>query len=276
MTQSAVAKKELTMVPRSSASPVLQARRITKSYGSFKALDDVSLELRENQITAFVGPSGCGKTSMLRIIAGLEYPSRGSMEVFGKPITGPGPDRGMIFQAYTSFPWLTTLQNIEYGMKITGVPKDERRERAQSFLGLVHLEKFRDAYPKSLSGGMKQRVALARALAQNPSILLMDEPFGALDAQVRWEMQELMIELIEREQKTVVAITHDIEEAIYLADRIIFFTRQPGRIKADFELEFKKGKRYQHKEDLIQLPGYAEMEHDLFAMMREEIQKASE
>lgn len=277
MTQSTRSKNDLTVKTRSSVSMALQARRISKSYnrGSFTALDDVSLELRENQITAFVGPSGCGKTTMLRIIAGLEYPNRGSIEAYGKPITGPGPDRGMIFQAYTSFPWLTTLQNVEYGMKITGVPPEERRERAQSFLSLVHLEKFRDAYPKSLSGGMKQRVALARTLAQNPLILLMDEPFGALDAQVRWEMQELMIELIEREQKTVVAVTHDIEEAIYLADRIVFFTRQPGRIKADFELEFKRERRYRHKEDLIQLPGYTDMEHRLFAMMREELQQAS-
>ena len=261
----------------SETNPVsLRAARISKTYnsGSFTALDDVSLELRKNQITAFVGPSGCGKTTMLRIIAGLEYPTRGMIEAHGKPVVGPGPDRGMIFQAYTSFPWLTTQQNVEYGMKITGVPKAERRERANAFLQLVHLEKFRDAYPKSLSGGMKQRVALARTLAQNPVILLMDEPFGALDAQVRWEMQELMIELIEREQKAVVAVTHDIEEAIYLADRIVFFTRQPGRIKADFELEFKLGKRYKRKEDLIRLPGYADMEHRLFAMMREEIQKA--
>jgi NitT/TauT family transport system ATP-binding protein len=255
------------------SAPPLKASRITKEYvgGTFKALDDVSFELHENQITAFVGPSGCGKTTMLRIIAGLEYPTRGRLEVFGKSIQGPGPDRGMIFQAYTSFPWLTTLQNVEYGMKILGVPAAERRERAVSFLKLVHLDKFADSYPRSLSGGMKQRVALARTLAQNPAILLMDEPFGALDAQVRWEMQELMIELIEREKKTVVAITHDIEEAIYLADRIIFFSRQPGRIKADIPLTFKGGRRIKMKEELLELPGYAELERELFAMMREEI-----
>jgi NitT/TauT family transport system ATP-binding protein len=177
----------------------------------------------------------------------------------------------MIFQAYTSFPWLTAQGNVEYGMKIMGVSKPERRQRATEFLKLVHLQKFADAYPGSLSGGMKQRVALARTLAQNPRVLLMDEPFGALDAQVRWEMQELMIELIERERKTVIAVTHDIEEAIYLADRIIFFSRQPGRIKADLQLEFKKGRRFPRKEELITEPGYAEMERLLFAMMREEI-----
>ena len=183
--------------------PPLRASRITKEYlgGSFKALEDVSFELQENQITAFIGPSGCGKTTMLRIIAGLEYPTRGRLQVFGKNVEGPGPDRGMIFQAYTSFPWLTAMQNVEYGMKILNVPARERRERTMNFLKLVHLENFANSYPRSLSGGMKQRVALARTLAQNPAILLMDEPFGALDAQVRWEMQELMIELIEREKK---------------------------------------------------------------------------
>ncbi|MBS0238608.1 MAG: ABC transporter ATP-binding protein [Proteobacteria bacterium] len=253
--------------------PPLKATRITKEYlgGSFKALDDVSFELHDNQITAFVGPSGCGKTTMLRIIAGLEYPTRGRLEVFGKNVQGPGPDRGMIFQAYTSFPWLTAMQNVEYGMKILKVPAAERRERTMNFLKLVHLEKFANAYPRALSGGMKQRVALARTLAQNPAIILMDEPFGALDAQVRWEMQELMIELIEREKKTVVAITHDIEEAIYLADRIIFFSRQPGRIKADIPLTFKGGRRIKQKEELLEMPGYAELERQLFAMMREEI-----
>jgi len=257
-----------------SAVPPLSAVRITKEYGggTIRALDDVSIEIGENQIVAFVGPSGCGKTTMLRLFAGLEYPNRGRLSVFGQPITGPGPDRGMIFQAYTSFPWLTTRANVEYGMKITGVPKAERRERAESFLRLVHLERFADAYPSSLSGGMRQRVAVARTLAQSPRVLLMDEPFGALDAQVRWEMQELMMELIEREKKTVVAVTHDIEEAIYLADRIIFFTRQPGRIKADMPVAFKKERRFSQKEALISEPGYAEMERLLFAMMREEIQ----
>ncbi len=254
--------------------PPLRAERITRTYvnGTFTALDDVSLELRENEITAFVGPSGCGKTTMLRIISGLEYPTRGHLEVLGKRVLGPGPDRGMIFQAYTSFPWLTAQKNVEYGMKIMGVPPAERRERAQKFLKLVHLDKFADAYPRSLSGGMKQRVALARTLAQNPRVLLMDEPFGALDAQVHWEMQELLVELIEREKKTVVAVTHDIEEAIYLADRIVFFTRQPGRIKADISVDFKKGRRYLRKEELIALAGYGELERRLFAMMREEIQ----
>jgi len=260
-----------------SPADAVSAQQVTKHYlaGRFTALDNVSTTLNENEIVAFIGPSGCGKTTMLRLIAGLEPPSRGRLTTFGERITGPGPDRGMIFQAYTSFPWLTARRNIEYGMKIVGVPKSERRERARRMLELVHLEKFADHYPASLSGGMKQRVAIARTLAQNPRILLMDEPFGALDAQVRWEMQEMMIDVIERENKTVILVTHDIVEAIYLADRIIFFTRQPGRIKEDIRQEFKQGRRFARKEDLLDQPGYIDMERKLFAMMREEITGAA-
>ncbi len=251
----------------------VEARGLTRQYvkGTFTALDDITLTLRENQIVSFIGPSGCGKTTMLRLIAGLELPTRGRLSTFGEPIRGPGPDRGMIFQAYTSFPWLTARKNVEYGMKIVGVPKAEREQKATEMLKLVHLEEFENSYPHSLSGGMKQRVAIGRTLAQNPRVLLMDEPFGALDAQVRWEMQEMMIDVIERENKTVIAVTHDIEEAIYLADRIIFFTRQPGRIKADLPLEFKQERRFPRKEELFEQPGYIEMERQLFAMMREEI-----
>jgi NitT/TauT family transport system ATP-binding protein len=156
-------------------------------------------------------------------------------------------------------------------MKVVGIPKAERKQKASAMLKLMHLEKFEDSYPHSLSGGMKQRVAIGRTLAQNPRILLMDEPFGALDAQVRWEMQEMMIEVIEREHKTVIAVTHDIEEAIYLSDRIIFFSAQPGRIKANIPLEFKNGRRFPRKEELFEQPGYTDMERRLFAMMREEI-----
>jgi NitT/TauT family transport system ATP-binding protein len=259
--------------PAAERHDAVEARSITRQYvkGTFTALDDITLTLRENEIVSFIGPSGCGKTTMLRLIAGLELPTRGRLSTFGEPIRGPGPDRGMIFQAYTSFPWLTARKNVEYGMKIVGVPKAEREQKATEMLKLVHLEEFEDSYPHSLSGGMKQRVAIGRTLAQNPRVLLMDEPFGALDAQVRWEMQEMMIEVIERENKTVIAVTHDIEEAIYLADRIIFFTRQPGRIKADIPLEFKNGRRFPRKEELFEQPGYIDMERRLFAMMREEI-----
>lgn len=252
--------------------------KVSKTYldGKFKALDSMSLDIEENKVTAFIGPSGCGKTTLLRLISGLEYPSRGRILSYGKPITGPGPDRGMVFQAYTSFPWLTVFRNVQHGMAIQGVPKAEREEKAHHFLKLVHLSKFANSYPSELSGGMKQRVAIARTLAQNPQTLLLDEPFGALDAQVTWEMEEMVIEIIESESKTVILVTHDIQEAIYLADRIIFFTRQPGRIKADIQMEFKEGKRFPRKEDLLSKEGYIEMEKTLYRMMREEIRESAE
>jgi len=252
----------------------ISVERVSKDYlnGSLIALEDMTLDIEENKVTAFIGPSGCGKTTLLRLIAGLEYPTRGEIRSYGKPIIGPGPDRGMVFQAYTSYPWLTTLANVQHGMEIQGVPKAERRAKAEHFLNLVHLTKFAKSYPSELSGGMKQRVAIARTLAQSPQILLLDEPFGALDAQVTWEMEEMIIEIIERESKTVILVTHDIQEAIYLADRIIFFTRQPGKIKADIAMDFKNGERFAHKEDLLSRDGYVDMEKTLYRMMREEIQ----
>jgi|TARA_B110000093_G_scaffold90455_1_gene97844 NitT/TauT family transport system ATP-binding protein len=251
----------------------IYVERVTKEYlgGQRTVLDDVSVKINTNQVTALIGPSGCGKTTLLRIIAGLEYPTYGSVSMHGSPIIGPGPERGMVFQAYTSFPWLTVIQNVAHGMKIQGVPLDARMERAGHFLRMVHLDEFAGSYPGELSGGMKQRVAIARALAQNPEVLLLDEPFGALDAQVTWEMEEMVIEIIERDAKTVVLVTHDIQEAIYLADRIIFFTRQPGKIKADIQMEFKNGKRFTRKDELLGMPGFVEMEKQLYAMMREEI-----
>ena len=258
----------------SAGEPPIICNRVTKEYlgGRRVALDDVSLDIEENQITALIGPSGCGKTTLLRLIAGLEYPTFGEVVMHGKPILSPGPERGMVFQAYTSLPWYTALQNVEHGMRIQNVPKAERRKRAEHFLRLVHLDDFANAYPVELSGGMKQRVAIARAFAQDPEVLLLDEPFGALDAQVTWEMEEMMVEIIENNSKTVILVTHDIQEAIYLADRIIFFTRQPGKIKADLAMDFKEGRRFARKEDLLVLPGYVDMEKRLYTMMREEIQ----
>ena len=252
----------------------IKAERLSKEYlgGKRVALDDVSVDIYSNQVTALIGPSGCGKTTLLRVIAGLEYPSYGTVSMHGQPIKGPGPDRGMVFQAYTSFPWLTVIDNVAHGMAIQGVDRKEQRERAEQFLRLVHLQDYAQAYPVELSGGMKQRVAIARALAQDPEVLLLDEPFGALDAQVTWEMEEMVVDIIEREAKTFILVTHDIQEAIYLADRIIFFTRQPGKIKADIPMEFKGGKRFPKKEELLATSGYVDMEKQLYSMMREEIQ----
>ncbi|MBX2805276.1 MAG: ABC transporter ATP-binding protein [Hyphomicrobiales bacterium] len=253
--------------------PLIQARSVSKDFnkGTVQALDNVSFDLDTNQITAFVGPSGCGKTTMLRMIAGLDHPTRGTLSLDGKSIENPGPERGMVFQTYTSFPWLTARKNVEYGLNILGMSRSDRRSRAMEILERVRLDHVADEYPGGLSGGMKQRIALARTLAQKPRIVLMDEPFGALDAQVRWEMQELLIELIEAEPRTVVVITHDLGEALYLADRILFFTRQPGRIKADIDLNFKKGKRIKDKQAIFDFKEYHELEKQLFSMMREEI-----
>ena len=252
----------------------IEISNVSRYYlnGKFTAVSNVSIAIPKGEVIAFVGPSGCGKTTVMRMVAGLEPANEGQIIVNGKKINRPGPDRGMIFQAYTSFPWLTALKNIEYGMKIIGVDSKKRKEKALALLDEFHLRDAANKYPSELSGGMKQRVAIARALAQDPHVLLMDEPFGALDAQVRWEMQEMMVEIFKSQNKTVILVTHDIQEAIYLADRIIFFTKSPGKIKHDTMMEFKKGLRYSQKEELLALPGYSEIEKKLFAWMREEIQ----
>ncbi|MDF2964181.1 MAG: transporter ATP-binding protein [Paenibacillus sp.] len=218
----------------------IEAKGITKVYGgnkgAFTALDPVSFDIRENEFVSFVGPSGCGKSSLLRILAGLEEASSGELYISGKEIDGPGADRGMVFQSYTLFPWLTVRQNIEFGLTLKGIPLLEKRQIANHFMELVHLTKFAKSYPKELSGGMKQRVAIARALANNPEVLLMDEPFGALDPQTKNSMQEMLLNLWEREKTTVVFITHDIEEAIFLSQRVYVMQAHPGRIKQTVDI----------------------------------------
>ena len=253
----------------------LAVRGVTKSFAlaaetPVDAVSDVSFEVRENELCALLGPSGCGKSTLLRMVAGLEEPSAGTILLDGAAITGPGRERGMVFQTYTSFPWLTVQENVEYGMRLHAVPASERRERATHYIDLVKLTPFRNAYPKQLSGGMKQRVAIARTLANDPAILLMDEPFGALDAETRWHMQELLLGVIERSRTTVLMVTHDIEEAIFLADRVLFMTRRPGRIREDLVTLFKHGRRITSKEDVLAAPGYHELERHIMRMMREE------
>ena len=234
------------------------------------AIRDVSFDVRENEMCVLLGPSGCGKSTALRLIAGLEEPSEGSLTLDGHGITGPHRERGMVFQAYTSFDWLTVTKNVEYGMRLNGIPRAERRERAEHFIELVGLSRFRNAYPKQLSGGMKQRVAIARTLANAPSLLLLDEPFGALDAETRWHMQELMLSILEQSRTTAVMVTHDIEEGIFLADRIIFLTRGPGRVAEIMTTEFKRGERISSKEELLALPGYVDMERHIMHLMRKQ------
>jgi len=235
-----------------------------------KAIDGISFDVRNNEMCVLLGPSGCGKSTALRLVAGLEIPDEGRLCLDGHPITEPGSERGMVFQAYTSFDWLTVQQNVEYGMRLNRVPRRQRRERAEHFIELVGLSRFRHAHPRQLSGGMKQRVAIARTLANDPSLLLLDEPFGALDAETRWHMQEFMVKVLEESRTTALLVTHDIEEGLFLADRIIFLSRGPGRVVEQIDMSFKKGRRVRSKEELYALDGYAEAERHIMHLMREE------
>lgn len=205
-----------------------------------EALRDISLSIKDNEFICFIGPSGCGKTTLLRIIAGLEEPSSGGVYLSGKLIRGPGPERGMVFQEYSLFPWRTVLDNVAFGLELKGVRKAERREKARQYLKMVGLERFEERYPHELSGGMKQRVAIARALVNEPHALLMDEPFGALDAQTRNIMQSELLRIWEEEKKTIVFVTHSVDEAIYLADRIVIMSARPGRIKDIIEVDIPR------------------------------------
>lgn len=201
-----------------------------KKDGKFLALDTVNLNVEQNEFICVVGPSGCGKTTLLNIIAGLCKPTTGTVKVRGELVTGPGKGKGVVFQQYALYPWLTVEKNVEFGMRMKGVPKAERAEIAKKYIDLVGLSKFAKAYPKELSGGMKQRVAIARAYATGPEVLLMDEPFGALDAQTRAQLQENLLKTWEQERKTCFFITHDVEEAVLLATKIIIMSAGPGHI----------------------------------------------
>lgn len=199
--------------------------------GETRALDNVSLDIFENEFVCVVGPSGCGKSTLLNIIAGLESATGGCVRVDGKVVEGPGKERGVVFQQYALFPWQTVIKNVEYGLKLKGLTKNVREEEARKYLDFVGLKDFADAYPKELSGGMKQRVAIARAYAVQPEVLLMDEPFGALDAQTRAQLQEELLRTWQSEKRTCFFITHDVEEAVILAQKIIIMSARPGRIK---------------------------------------------
>jgi NitT/TauT family transport system ATP-binding protein len=195
------------------------------------ALEGVTLEIRDKEFVCLVGPSGCGKTTLLRIIAGLETTTTGSVTIDGNAVTGPDPKRGMVFQEYSLFPWRRVIDNIAFGLEMKGVSREERRQTAEYYLKMVGLSRFRDAYPFELSGGMRQRVAIARALANEPDVLLMDEPFGALDAQTRNRMQKELLCLWKKTEKTIVFVTHSVDEAVYLSDRIIVLSPRPGSVQ---------------------------------------------
>jgi NitT/TauT family transport system ATP-binding protein len=202
------------------------------------ALQNVSLDVREREFLALLGPSGCGKSTLLYLLGGFLPVEAGTITVGGRPVSGPGPDRGIVFQNFALFPWKTVRQNILYGLQKQRLPRAAREKRAQDLIELVHLRGFENSYPAQLSGGMKQRVAIARTLAIDPAILLMDEPFGALDAQTRALMHEELLAIIRRTPKTVVFVTHDVREAVYLADRVAVMSARPGRIKEIVDTSF--------------------------------------
>ncbi|HWU00556.1 MAG TPA: ABC transporter ATP-binding protein [Terriglobales bacterium] len=234
------------------------------------ALDGISLNVEENEFAVIVGPSGCGKSSLLRLVAGLNRQTSGSITLDGKAVTRPGKDRGMVFQSYTLYPWLTVQQNVEFGPELAGVSAVERAAIAKRFIAQVGLDGFEKAYPKQLSGGMMQRVALARALANDPEILLMDEPFGALDSQTRSLMQELLLDIWQQSQKTVLFITHDIDEAILLGDRVYVMTARPGRIKEMIEIKIPRPRSV----DLLTSPEFIALKRRIMGLIHDEAVRA--
>jgi NitT/TauT family transport system ATP-binding protein len=252
------------------APPQLKVANVSLRYqtpggGTFTALEQVSFEVPDQQFAVLVGPSGCGKSSLLYLTAGLAEPTSGEIYVGGKQVDGPGADRGMVFQGYTLFPWLTVRQNIEFGLKRRGMPSRERKEIVEFYLNEVGLVRFADSYSKQLSGGMMQRVAIARALANDPQILLMDEPFGALDSQTRLQMQQLLLKVWEHSKKTVLFVTHDIDEAILLGDRIFVMGARPGRIKEVLDVPIERPRNL----DMVMDPAFISMKRNIFHLLHD-------
>lgn len=242
-------KYEPTWIPpdQTGAMPRLRVRELSHTYvdrtgRGTEAVRDISFDVVDKpgvgEIIVFLGPSGCGKSTILKAVAGLIAPTKGNVFLDGKPIEEPGRDRGMVFQQYTSFGWLTVRENVEYGLKLHGTPRDARRQLSQKYLEGVGLAEFGDHFPKDLSGGMKQRVAIARTLINKPRVILMDEPFGALDPQTRWGMQSLLLDVSRQEDNTILFVTHDVSEAVYLADSVYVLSARPARILHRVDVPF--------------------------------------
>ncbi|MBE3590718.1 MAG: ABC transporter ATP-binding protein [Firmicutes bacterium] len=249
----------------------VQIENVAKTFvsrrGTVEALAPVSLDVPAGSFVTILGPSGCGKSTLLRIVAGLEEASQGVVRVGGREVCGPGADRGMVFQAYSLFPWLTVRENIEFGLRAKGVPPRERRAISDEYLRQIGLEAFADRYPKELSGGMKQRVAIARALANDPQVLLLDEPFGALDAQTRAIMQEHVLGVWEKYHKTILFVTHDIEEAVFMADAVVVMTKRPGRIREVVPVDLPRPRDYHARFT----PEFTALKERLTEIIREEL-----
>lgn len=250
--------------------PILRLEGITKEYstknGPLVALEPTSFTMNVSEFVCIVGPSGCGKSTLLHMVGGLSEPTAGEMYLDGKSFNDPGAERGMVFQAYTLFPWLTVRENVKFGPRMRGLPLDETERLASHFLDAVNLHGFHHHYPKQLSGGMRQRVAIARALANQPRILLMDEPFGALDAQTRAIMQDMVLDIRKREHTTTLFITHDIDEAVYLSDRIFVMTARPGKFKAEIQVPFGE----ERDDSLRDSPEYFEIRKEVHHLLHEE------
>ncbi|MFC5468132.1 ABC transporter ATP-binding protein [Cohnella suwonensis] len=235
------------------------------------ALQDINLDVNPGEFMVIVGPSGCGKSTLLDLLAGLTKPDSGQILLDGKPIKGPNLDRGIVFQQYALFPWKTTLANVEFGLEAKGVGRKERRQIAKEFIELVGLTGFEHRYPHELSGGMRQRVAIARSLAYDPEVLLMDEPFAALDAQTRETLQSELLRIWEATKKTIIFITHGIDEAVYLGQRVAVMTSRPGRIKQVVEIPFESRST---EEDLRSEPEFARLRHEIWGLLKDEVSRA--
>jgi len=240
----------------------------------FVTIKDFNLTVLDKEFVAIVGPSGCGKTTCMRMAAGLDFPSSGMLTVSGKPVIQPGPDRAVVFQQFALFPWKSVYDNIDFGLRARGLPLAERQQLIAQFIGLMNLKGYESAYPHQLSGGMQQRVAIARAYALDPDVLLMDEPFGALDAQTRVVMQEELVRLARKNPRTVLFITHAVEEAVYLADRVVIMTGRPGTIKEVLDIkalrEEERWDQHDRIEDVMDLKSFVHLRTRIWKSLREE------
>jgi NitT/TauT family transport system ATP-binding protein len=255
--------------------PKLRLDNVTKQFPirgqkeGFTAVDGISIDLADGEFLVLVGPSGCGKSTLLDLLGGLTKPTAGQILLDGKPITGPGLDRGIVFQQYALLPWRTARKNIEFGLEAKGLPTAERRARAEHYLELVGLQAFADRYPHELSGGMKQRVAIARSLAFDPEVLLMDEPFAALDAQTRESLQDELLRIWKATGKTILFITHGIDEAIYLGQRVAVLTSRPGRITRVVDVRIDRS-----AEDVRSDAGFRALRHHIWSLLHDEVARA--
>jgi len=253
----------------------IDVRGLTKTFQAIKgetveAISDLSFAVADNQFVSIVGPSGCGKSTLLYIVAGFILPTAGQVLVDDRPVQGPGPDRGIVFQEYALFPWRTVGDNIKYGLEEKRLPRDEIERTVQKYVRLMGLEGFQHKYPRELSGGMKQRVALARTLAYEPDVLLMDEPFGALDAQTRELQQDELLAVWREKKKTVLFVTHSVEEAVYLSERVVVMTTRPGRIKSVVDIELD---RSGNREAIMTSPEFARLRNRVWLDVRAEVLK---